>query len=159
MSFSLRIRCLRYKDAWDAVLKTGSANAILGMVDELTICGKLEMVLSDREPEELLPVLKFISKNVRDFNVMGGALSLLKAILDKYGPSVSWNIYIGVLGVSRGKYVLKMFCAFVPVALDPGPAEASQLDRLSTNKGGQSSDRVAFDYRDCGNYSRSSLAG
>ena len=89
------LKSFEYGKSLDEVLKTKNPNTIHVLLDELHHRRGLEMALSNRNEDELLPILTFILQKINDPRYSNLLITILEIILDFYGNSIDSSLVVG----------------------------------------------------------------
>eukprot|EP00002_Diphylleia_rotans_P039619 TRINITY_DN9223_c0_g1_i1.p1 TRINITY_DN9223_c0_g1~~TRINITY_DN9223_c0_g1_i1.p1 ORF type:complete len:501 (+),score=96.66 TRINITY_DN9223_c0_g1_i1:46-1548(+) len=82
------LRKFLFKEALDAALMGGDADAILSLVDELNSRKALDVALSGRNEKTLIPLLKFLKRVIANPQYSHQAIFLCNSIIDVYADVV-----------------------------------------------------------------------
>eukprot|EP01097_Dermamoeba_algensis_P009123 TRINITY_DN629_c1_g1_i1.p1 TRINITY_DN629_c1_g1~~TRINITY_DN629_c1_g1_i1.p1 ORF type:complete len:353 (-),score=87.65 TRINITY_DN629_c1_g1_i1:171-1229(-) len=76
----------QYAEALDTAISIGEPEEVAAMVEEISNRGGIEVALRGRSDEQIVPILKFISKHFHVARTSKIFFSLYSYILDMYGP-------------------------------------------------------------------------
>mmetsp|Transcript_2439 Transcript_2439/g.4262 ORF Transcript_2439/g.4262 Transcript_2439/m.4262 type:complete len:546 (-) Transcript_2439:58-1695(-) len=104
------LRAFEYSAALDSVLASANGSvAVVSVLDELVMRRGLHVALEGRSEKEMIPMLEFLVKNVRDPKYSGVLLNVVNVVVDLYGSESNSSENDHVMSIMESEKVDKLW--------------------------------------------------